>query len=321
VTTRFRDAVATASRTVDGRVSARVTDLSGNDKVAFRVGHVDAEGDSLEFAFTDRPGESAHHMARRPGLRPTLDWSNEQAYSLWADRDAALRSPLEWQDTLIRPLGAPTHRPSDEALQTDTEWQGGFSASVVRKIGTHVSYLTGRQTTAPVFISTFKRDGLEVGSSQWWPQEMTLAWSFPGLTEGYIDARRLQTSGGWPLTPDMAWINTQSLAFYQFHTLLKERGTISARNGNGGWLQKLSRLVIPILHANEAGCDDLHWLDQSIFRPCCDAHDLCYAKEDPACGSNSWWMWWSSWRCDVCNIAVVMCFMTGGGGHVFHRIS
>jgi hypothetical protein len=317
VTTRFADAVAVANRAVDGQLSTRLTDLAGNDMVTFRVHHVDGVSDSLEFAFADKPGEPARHAARRSGLRPTLDWSNEQAYSLWKDRGALDRTSLEWQDTLMRPAGAPRRNAGDGATQTDTEWRGGFSATVIRKVGTHVSYLTGRRTTGVVFISSFKRDGIEVGSSQWWPREQTLAWAFPGLTEGYVDASRLQGSGGWRVTPDMAWMNTQNLAFYQFHTLVKERGTVSARSE--GLLQKIGALVAPVLQANEPGCDYLHWLDQTIFRPCCDSHDRCYSKQDPNCGASSWWMWWSSWRCDVCNIYVVACFMTGGGSRVFYR--
>jgi len=317
VTTRFADAVALANRTPDGQLSTRLTDLAGNDMVTLRVHHVDAEIDSLEFALAERPGAPATHAVRRPGLRPTLDWSNEQAYSLWKDRDAVDRSSLEWQDTLMRPAGAQKRAPNAGALQTDTEWQGGFSGTVSKKIATHVSYVTGRQTTGPVFVSHFMRDGVEVGSSQWWPQEQTFAWAFPGLTEGYVDASRMRPNGGWAVTPDMAWMNTQNLAFYQFHTLVKERGTISARHE--GWLQKIGALVAPILHANEPGCDGLHWLDQSIFRPCCDSHDLCYSREDPNCTANSWWMWWSSWQCDQCNIYVVGCFATGGGSHVFYR--
>src|SRR2546423_1477376 len=82
----------------------------------------------------------------------------------------------------------------------------------------------------------------------------------PGRTEGHDDPTRLRQNGGWRMTPDMAWMNTQNLAFYQFHTLVKERGTVSARNA--GWLQKLSAVIAPVLHANEAGCDGLHWLDQ-----------------------------------------------------------
>jgi hypothetical protein len=193
VTTRFPDAVGMANRTVDGQLSTRLTDLAGNDMVTLRVHHANQENDSLEFAFADKRGEPARHAARRSGLRPTLDWSNEQAYSLWKDRGALDRSSLEWQDTLMRPSGAPMRDGGGAALQTDTEWRGGFSATVIKKVGTHVSYLTGRRTTGVVFISSFKKDGVEVGSSQWWPQEQTLAWAFPGLTEGYVNASRFCT--------------------------------------------------------------------------------------------------------------------------------
>ena len=317
VTTRFPDAVAVADRTLDGQLSTRLTDLAGNDIVSLQVHHVDGESDSLEFSLADKPDMRARHAARRSGLRPTLDWSSEQAYSLWKDRDALDHSSLEWQDTLMRPTGAQKRALQGAVLQTDTEWRGGFSGTVIQKIGTHISYVTGRRTAGVVFISSFRKDGVEVGSSQWWPQEQTLAWAFPGLTEGYVDASRLRQNGGWPMTPDMGWLNTQNLAFYQFHTSVKERGTVSARHA--GWLDKIGAFIAPILHANEPGCDYLHWLDQSIFRPCCDSHDVCYSRQDPACGALSWWMWWSSWQCDQCNLFSVACFMTGGGSRVFER--
>ena len=59
VTTRFADAVAIADRTVDGELATRLTDLAGNELVAFRVHHVDAESDSLEFTLADKPYHSA----------------------------------------------------------------------------------------------------------------------------------------------------------------------------------------------------------------------------------------------------------------------
>jgi hypothetical protein len=315
VRTRFADAIAVADRTADGELSTRLTNMAGNDIAAFKVHHVDAETDSLEFTIADRPDTSARHVARRSGLRPTLDWTNEQLYSLWKDRDA-LGSSLEWQDTLVRPAGAQPRNIGDATLQIDTEWRGGFSASVIRKTGTHISYLTGRRTTGLVFISSFNRDGVEAGSSQWWPDEQTFAFAFPGLTEGYVDAARLKHQGGWTFVPDMAWLNTQNLAFYQFHSLVKERGSVSQRHGT--WLDKIGAVIAPQLHANEPGCDSLHWLDGSIFRACCDTHDICYERQDPSCSSSSWWMWWSSWRCDACNIYVVYCFLTGGGS-VYYR--
>jgi hypothetical protein len=313
VVTRFADVTAVAVRGPDGEVSTELKDLAGNDVATFRVHRVDADNDSLEFTM---PGGLTRHAARRKGLRPSLDWSNEQAYSLWKDRASLQSASLEWQDMLIRPAGTKRRGLDSDALQTDTEWSGGFSATAIRKIGTHTSHLTKQQTTGVVFISAFKRDGVEIGFSQWWPGEQTLAWSFPGLTEGYLDAARLQPSGGWQFTPDMAWLNTQNLAFQQFHALVNFRSALARPQG---WLDRIGAFIAPTLIANEPGCDYLHWLDQSIFRPCCDSHDRCYEKQQPSCGWSSWWMWWSSWQCTFCNVTAVYCFTSAPGSHVLHR--
>src|SRR5437762_3855893 len=69
--------------------------------------------------------------------------------------------------------------------------------------------------------------------------------------------------------------------------------------------------ALPILAANEPGCDDLHWLDGSVFRPCCDMHDACYYAATPPCTQRSWW-YWGSWSCDRCNIIAFGCFIGGG---------
>ena len=70
----------------------------------------------------------------------------------------------------------------------------------------------------------------------------------------------------------------------------------------------------PTVHANEAGCDYLHWLDGTIYRFCCDAHDLCYEKYE-GCTGRSWWEFWKGWNCDGCNVMAVVCFLGGAGGH------
>jgi len=315
VTTTYADAIAIAERAPDGDLSTRVTDVAGNEVARFKVHRVDTASDSLEFSL---PDQATVHAARRSGLRPTLDWSNQQAYSFWNDRQTFGSSSLEWQDTLMRPVGARKRDAAGETLRIDTEWLGGTSASAIRKIGTHTSYLTKRSVTGLVFISTLRKDGLEVGASQWWPEEQTFAWSFPGLTEGYVDTARLQRSGGWPFTPDLAWLNTQNLALYEFHTSVAARARLS-QNNQRNWLHRFGAFIAPALLANDVGCDYLHWLDQTIFRPCCDGHDRCYQKEDPACGMSSWWMFWSSWQCTQCNMWAVFCFKSGGGGHVFQR--
>ena len=62
------------------------------------------------------------------------------------------------------------------------------------------------------------------------------------------------------------------------------------------------------------GCTGLHWLDGSIFRPCCDQHDLCFEKDcSNPCTKWSWLKVWDRWECTACNIQAVLCFVTGGG--------
>ena len=86
---------------------------------------------------------------------------------------------------------------------------------------------------------------------------------------------------------------------------LKEQAAL-ARNGS---LARVANFFFPKVQANEPGCDYLHWLDNSIVRPCCDIHDRCYAKY--GCTAQTWWQWWSSWKCDFCNMSVVWCLGLG----------
>lgn len=304
VTTRFVDAVAVAERAADGTMTARVADVSGNEQASLRVTPVDTVSETLNFKIGT---ESVLNAARRSGLRPTLDWSNQQAYSFFKDSPAP-DAPLEWQDAIVRPKGRQV-RPADwQALETRTEWQGGLSAVATRRPGPQINAITGKRTASDVIVSHFFRDNVEMGISYWYDADQLFAWSFPGLTEGYADSTRVKAVGGWPIVNDMAWINTQNLAFYEFGTVLKERGKVS--ENRGGWLHRVASLAIPSLHANDLGCDDLHWLDGTLLRYCCDSHDICYATS--GCTSTTWWQWWSSWTCDVCNMSVTWCFSTVG---------
>ena len=116
--------------------------------------------------------------------------------------------------------------------------------------------------------------------------------------------------GGWTFQPTLAWANVQALAFYTFHARLAKAGTVSvARNDHEPrslGRKVLESLVRPV-QANAPGCDGLHWLDGSIFRPCCDAHDICYAKA--GCNQYSWyWPPSMSWACTGCNALAAYCF-------------
>jgi hypothetical protein len=147
--------------------------------------------------------------------------------------------------------------------------------------------------------------------SYWYEGPQLYVWSIPGLrTGGFIGPEHLNAAyGGWPFIPDMAWMNLQTLAFHHFKGLINQQRFV-ARNQpprRGLW-----QFFEPTLSADEAGCDDLHWLDDTIFRFCCDQHDRCYEKA--GCTSKSWWQFWSSWLCDFCNAEVIHCFLTGGLG-------
>lgn len=323
VTTTFTDAVTVADRTPDGQLATTLIDRAGREQATLRVRPIDAANDTLEFKTAeDGPRAAPMRALRRPTLRPTLDWSSAQAYSLWKDR-AAIRGTapaLEWHDSILRPAGATSRDAKSEIVIIDTEYRDGLSATVTHQILTHVSYLTNKPTTGLVYISRFKQDGLEIGQSQWWPAEQAFAWSFPGLTDGVITAARLAHNGGWTFTPDMAWLNTQNWAFFQFAVQLKTTGKVSKnREQPRHWFGRLRQFLAPTVIANDAGCDTMHYLDGTLFRFCCDDHDACYYKEDPDCSWASWWQFWKNWDCTECNIGAWFCFITISGSHVYYR--
>jgi hypothetical protein len=305
VTVRFPDVVAISERSADAGLKTRLTDVAGNDLATFRVHRVDAMNDVLEFRSL---GVAEIRPTQRTGSRPTLDWASRQAYSLWKD-GATGASQFEWQDGLLRPRGAHVRDLDRDISELHTEWANGLSATAVRA-ATRRHVMTGAPARGNSLISRLRKDNADVGSSRWYVEERVLAWSFPGLTEGYLDSNRLSTIGGWPFTPDLAWANVQSFAFHYFHTLVATQGFVARRQN--GWKEKVLGLVMPTLVANEPGCDGLHWLDRTVFRPCCDVHDRCYRKN--GCSASSWWQWWSSWQCNSCNTYAVFCFATGGRG-------
>lgn len=300
VTTRFATAIAITERVVDGDLETHLTSLSGTELATFKVDRVDQVNDVLEFS---TPDGTEVRAAGRANLRQALDWANRQVYSLWKDQ-ATSTSQLDWRDELMRRRGAPVRDLDAEIAEVRTDWTGGLSATAVREVRERRNPMNG----PPSFVSRLSRDNADLGFSRWYANEQVLAWSFPGLTEGYLNPERLNKIGGWPFTPDMAWANVQSFAFYHFHTLMADRGFVAER---GTLRDKLLNLVMPSVFANEPGCDGLHWLDRSVLRPCCDVHDWCYEKY--GCNSSSWWQWWSSWACDACNSYAVFCFVTGGG--------
>ena len=216
VTARFADVVAISERTADADIKTRLTDLVGNDLATFRVHRVDAMNDVLEFRSTDVP--QIRPTRRDSSSRPTLDWASRQAYGVWKDQ-ATGASPLEWQEGccgLVVPVCATSIGTSASSARSGPTGSPPPPAEAPTR--RHV--MTGAPARGNAFISRLTKDNAEVGSSRWYVEERVLAWSFPGLTEGYLDDGRLKPIGGWPFTPDLAWANVQSFAFHYFHTLM-----------------------------------------------------------------------------------------------------
>jgi hypothetical protein len=303
-TTRFADAVAVTERVAGGDLKTRILDVAGNELAGLAIDRMETASDVIEFS---RPDGTRVRAAGRPGFRPTLDWGNRQAYALWKDAPSPANPSLEWRDGLMRARPARGLDVDGAVTELRTEWPDGLAAVVGRTSGARRGQPAGRERTG--FRTRLTKDNLEVGAVRWYSEDQVLVWSFPGLTEGGLDPERLHKNGGWSFIPDMPWINIQSYAFHYFHSLVAEKGFVARAERRDRWIDKLVNVISPTLHA-EVGCDGLHWLDYSVYRPCCDIHDRCYEKA--GCSSSSWWSFWSSWSCTACNAFVVFCFSAGG---------
>ena len=305
LTARYADTTVVVERGGDGDILSKVTDASGNERARFNV---DSATDTLLYV----PGTDAPLQAMNDSkVRPTLDWAHRQAYSLWKGGTAR----LTWKDGLMR---SPTHR-DVEPSEMEIVWKDGLTATVLQKANAKSMLLENgttkeRVVTGPALVSRLMKDGVEIGSSSWYPKERLFMWRLPN-TSGFIETKHLAPHhGGWPFTPDQEWVNLQTIAFYHFKSQIDANGFV-ARNGRGcptggsTLTAKLKEFFAPTLHADQPGCDGLHWLDGTVLRFCCDIHDACYAKY--GCDYSSWWRFWKSWTCDYCNMNVIMCFADG----------
>jgi hypothetical protein len=286
------------------------------------------------------PPAGPHHSVNPPPeVTLSLDWANLQLFSLWRDEAGFGPSlsprPLVFDGLLFRPLDK-AGRASEEHL--------GAMRSAIRAVETEFPTLIAQSESHAVpppeeqepghvysaFTSRlFERGtGKRIGILQWFADMQTLAWKLPGRTEGFVDPSRLDLAhyGGWPFEPDQAWANIQLFAFHQLHGLelggsSRITAALSFQSGDGATLKidfgssGSNRATA----ANSVGCDGLHWLDNTIFRPCCDDHDDCYGYDengDPTvpnpCGWQSW-LFLQGWDCSECNAEVLWCFLTGGG--------
>jgi hypothetical protein len=311
LTTKYADATVVAERGTAGEVRAKVHDAQGNETANFNV-----NANSVLYAATGGTFQALNDS----GEKPTLDWANRQAYSLWKDRSSA--SALSWQGGLMRAQDAAKRDLDREIVEVDTEWANGLSIRTTRKTnakGTFTDKTTKkrRELGGEVFTGRLSRHGVDVGSGSYFTKDKVLVWNLPNVSEGYISAEHLKDFGGWPFTPDAAWLNLQTIAFYHFKSLIDAKGFVARNGGVCGPTQsataagRVLNFFYPTVSANEPGCDGLHWLDGSVFRFCCDVHDRCYERY--GCTYHSWWLVWSSWSCTACNQGAVWCFATGGG--------
>jgi hypothetical protein len=175
----------------------------------------------------------------------------------------------------------------------------------------------GRILSGDALSVKLTRNGEEIGEADFFAQAQLFRWRIPALrVQGYVEPRNLERHGGWPFTPDAEWLNLQILAFHHFKRTIDERGFVASRLPGCGTAtapslaSRVLKAIVPTLQANEPGCDNLHWLDGSVFRYCCDIHDRCYEKY--GCSSSSWWQWWTNWNCTRCNRTATWCFVTMG---------
>jgi hypothetical protein len=309
LTTRFAEATATAERDVYGKLSTTLRDTSGNEIGHFQVNRADGVHDTLRYI--DAAGAVLQAVGD-PSVRPTLDWSNQQIYHLWKDKIDPGYSVLEWQNGMMRLRGAPARDAEREIVELEAEWADSLTAKTVRRVASHHEAVKGRFVDGDALVTRLVgAAGAEIGASYWYARPQLFVWNIPALhTGGFIGPEHLHAQfGGWPFTPDMAWMNLQTLAFHHFKGLINQRRFVARTELPKN---RILQFFAPILTANETGCDDLHWLDNSVFRYCCDVHDLCYEKA--GCNASSWWKVWTSWTCDFCNADVIHCFLTGGIG-------
>jgi hypothetical protein len=301
MTTRFRDGSAVADRGIDGALKARLVDSAGNEVVQLRVMPGERGGSDL---VVGKDQQVRLHTKIRPEVQPTLDWITLQAYAVGRDDESA---DVEWQGQFLRSRGLKAGTLDDQVQEASIEFEGGITATTSRPPDPPAGQ------RRPTTLTLVQAEGIEVGRMLWFAQDQRLVWKFPGLTEGMVDGERLKKYyGGWSFVPTTAWANVQGLAFYRFQSRVKTQGVVAQGHvepRGGNWLEKIGTLVAPTLHANTAGCDGLHWLDHTIFRPCCDTHDICYYKT--GCTSASWWYWpvyAGNWVCSACNGYAVGCF-------------
>jgi hypothetical protein len=307
MTTKFKGGyAAVAERGLIGDVQTTLRDQAGNERARLRVNRIDGGHDMVHY---EPSGGTPLQALSDPGVvKPTLDWATRQAYSFAKDGS----DDLIWDRGTMRRKGAPRRDVEGEVESVETVWANGLIARLTRQDYSRREIAPGRIVQGSALVSELTLHGVPAGLGVWFEKDQVFAYTLPGLMAGavVIGPDDLKANyGGWPFTPDMTWLNLQIIASHHFKTLQLKQGTV-ARGCEPSQPSRLAQFFVPTVYANEAGCDDFHWLDGGMLRDCCDDHDRCYAKS--GCDSSSWWVWWRSWSCDRCNLSVVGCFFSRG---------
>jgi hypothetical protein len=339
VKTRFARGTAIAERAPDGDIRAGLTDAFGNAKRELVVDATGAMSSRLDVR--DEQGSIVESAVTRAEVRPTLDWANLQLHAI--DTDA--RGPREWRGRFLRSKAARRVNLDDEPLEVETEFETGLRSKTTKVTdkragviyrttvydgGTEVGWMAWRPQSKTL---AFDFKGLTSGvitektleAYGGWRFRPTLSWANLQGFAYYDFGVRLRTSGPQArnrTVPDgapegrsdaaararTAREGTAREGTAREGTLTRAAAAVVDRSSvGGGLLQRFTDLFVTTVYANEEGCDRLHWLDGSMFRYCCDRHDLCYEKN--GCSEKSWWSY-GGWSCTRCNLQAVVCFTT-----------
>lgn len=281
VTTGFKEVEVTTSRTTDG---TRETQVRMNDGRLIGTPLIVTPEQMRLVAGSDRPvGAPA---AINVDVQ-SLDSVNADRYLAWRDGQLSSRKPFEkTPDELIGTQGpVEISHAADDILWVRSSSRGLEAFSRIGRSG----LLDGREL--PAFTSVLREEEEVLATMAWFPRAQVLVFQTAWRPEPlYFGAKDLPN--GWTFTPNMAWANIQLLSFAK----------------SAGWQEnRKNSQSSQEIGQNSPGCDLLHWLDGTVFRECCDNHDLCYYAEDPNCTFHSWWFQ-GSWSCVQCNIEAIYCF-------------
>jgi hypothetical protein len=257
-----------------------------------------------------------------------LDWLNAQACSLARDVPATGRpiapSALIWRDGLYHPRETGPS-PAMDVKQMSARVRrvtADFPAfSVVTSVtDAAVKGTVARGAYAFESVVTPRNSNLVVGRVRWFPGEQILAFSYPDYTRSATIGPK-NVGRALPFDPNPAWGTTQAYAFIYFlqqRAMARDRAGLAAVAAIRPWRELIRRPAVitasvrpsfRLAQAEGDGCTYLWWLNDTLYRPCCDSHDYCYTYG--SCNWETWWAWtglFPTWQCTTCNLAVVGCF-------------